>query len=175
MRVIKHTCFLITISIIFAVCLLACSNESQENANLSASENTRISNENTNEFDLAEFERNRELWTSKNIQNYKMIIGAQGLMLNFPEQVLIEVQNSRAKSIKSLSQTGKNNTFEYQPYDTVEKIFNFIKQKHSKKADTLNVRYEETLGYPIKIILDEKTNWSDDELMLNVFSLEVIN
>ncbi len=78
MRVLKHICFLIIVLIIFTI-LLSCSNTRQEtNSDLSVNQNTRISNSNTNQFNVAEFERNRELWTSKNIQNYKMIVGASG-------------------------------------------------------------------------------------------------
>jgi hypothetical protein len=36
------------------------------------------------------------------------------------EQVLIEVRNRRAKSIKSLSKTDKNGTETYKNYDTIE-------------------------------------------------------
>lgn len=173
MKILKHICFLIIISVIFAGFLLACSSERQENSNSAAAGKTSISNSNTNEFDVAGFERNRELWTSKNIQNYKMIVEAEGFIANFPEQVSIEVQNSRAKSIKSLSKTGRNFVELYKPYDTVEKIFDFIKQEHSKKADKLDVRFNETLGYPVEIILDERTKMSDDELRLKVINLEI--
>jgi predicted PurR-regulated permease PerM len=83
MNNLKKTCLLISVIFIFAVYLLACSTSVQNSNNLTANQNTRISNANTNQFDVAEFERNRELWTSKNIQNYKMIVGASGFLTNF--------------------------------------------------------------------------------------------
>jgi hypothetical protein len=173
MRVLKHICFLIIVLIIFTI-LLSCSNTRQEtNSDLSVNQNTRISNSNTNQFNVAEFERNRELWTSKNIQNYKMIVGASGFLTNFPEEVLIEVKNRQAKSIKSLSKTGRNYIEAYKDYNTIEKIFDFIERENSRRADKLNVRFNEEFGYPINIALDERTGWSDDELSLEVKSLEI--
>lgn len=130
----------------------------------------RISNSNTNQFDVAEFERNRELWTSKNIQNYKMIVSAEGFLTNFPE-VSIEVRNRQAKSIKSLSK-GNNYVKEYNNYDTVEKIFDFIES--GKGAYKLNAMFDEKLGYPKDVIYDGRLDVADDELQLQIKSLEAI-
>lgn len=173
MRVLKHICFLIIVLIIFTI-LLSCSNTRQEtNSDLSVNQNTRISNSNTNQFNVAEFERNRELWTSKNIQNYKMIVGASGFFTPFPEEVLIEVKNRQAKSIKSLSKTGKKSIETYKDYNTIEKIFDFIERENSRKADKLIVLFNEEFGYPINIALDRRIGWADDELSLEVKSLEI--
>lgn len=174
MRIIKHICFLIIVLVVFTI-LLSCSNERQEiNSNLATNQNTRISNSNTNQFDVAEFERNRELWTSRNIENYKMIVGAQGFLMNFPEQVLVEVQNRQAKSIKSLSGRNNNATQTYKEYDTIEKLFNLVEREKKKNAEKLYVKYDETLGYPAQIIIDERSDWADDELSITVKNLEVI-
>ncbi len=156
---------------IFVACLLSCSNAKQNLNDLTGSQNTRISNANTNEFNIAEFERNRELWTSKNIQNYKMIVGASGFLTNFPEKVLIEVRNRQAKSVKSLSETGRNYTEAYKNYDTVEKIFDFAKS--GKKADKLRAMFDENLGYPNQVVFDGRFDVSDDELQLQIISLEI--
>ena len=173
MRVLKHICFLTGFSVIFAVCFVACSNEKQAGSNLQKGEKTKISNANTNEFDVAGFERNRELWTSKNIQNYKIIIGAEGLLINFPEEVLIEVRNSRAASIKSLSKTGRNYTEGYKPYDTIEKLFALIEDAKKRNAESLFVRYDETFGYPARIYYEQSTKMSDDELLITVKDFEI--
>jgi Family of unknown function (DUF6174) len=155
------------------VLLLSCSNQAQEtDINRTTNENTKINNSNTNQFDVAEFERNRDLWTSKNIRNYKMIVGAHGLLTNFPEEVLIEVQNRKTKSIKSLSKTGRNYVEAYQPFSTVEKLFDFIEQ--AKKADKLEVGFDENLGHPTRITYDGSFGTADDELSLWIKSLEVI-
>ena len=102
-----------------------------------------------------------------------MIIRASGFMTNFPEQVLVEVQNHQVKSIKSLSKRGNNYVKAYKNYNTVEKIFDFIESENSRKPDKLNVRFNAEFGYPINVDLDEKTGWSDDELSLEVKSLEI--
>jgi hypothetical protein len=100
-----------------------------------------------------------------------MIIGANGFLTNFPEQVLIEVRNRQAKSIKSLSKTGRNYVGAYKNYDTVEKVFDFV--ENSKKADKLSVLFDENLGYPNQIAYDGRIDVYDDELSLKIFSLEV--
>lgn len=171
MNNLRRICFLVSILVIFMVYLLSCSNATQNSNDLTESQNTRVSNANTNQFDVAEFERNRELWTSKNIETYKMIVGASGFLTNFPEQVLIEVRNRQAKSIKSLSKTGRNYVEAYKNYDTVEKIFDFT--ENSKKTDKLSVIFDENLGYPNQIIYDGRVDVYDDELSLKIFSLEV--
>ena len=170
MRIIKHICFLTFGLVIFAT-LLSCSGKAKLSSDLAMNQNTKISNSNTNQFDVAEFERNRELWTSKNIQNYKMIIGASGFMMNFPEEVLIEVRNRQAKSM--VSKTDNKGVDLYKNYNTVEKIFDFIEREHSRKADKLHVKFDDTLGYPTAVNLDERVGMSDDELSLKIVSLEV--
>ncbi len=170
MTIIKHICFLTFGLIIFTV-LLSCSEKTELSVDLAINQNTKISDSNTNQFDVSEFERNKELWTSKNIQNYKMIVGASGFMMNFPEQVLIEVKNREAKSI--ISNTDNSWVESYKDYSTVEKIFDFIEREHSKKADKLYVEFDKTFGYPTKVNLNERVNTSDDELLLKVFSLEI--
>jgi hypothetical protein len=128
-----------------------------------------ISDSNTNHFDVAEFERNRELWTSKNIQHYKMIIGAEGFMMNFPEEVLIEVRTQRATSIKSLSKTGKNATDTYRGYNTVEKLFSFVDSQRKRGTKNLWVTYDTGYGYPTRIEVDQDGHYgNDDELLLEV-------
>lgn len=170
---LKKTCLLMSVIFIFAVYLLACSTSAQNSNNLTANQNTRISDANANQFDVAEFERNRELWTSKNIQNYKMIVGASGFLTNFPESVLVEVRNRQPKTVKSLSKEGRNHVETYKGYNTIEKLFGFVENQAKSKAHKLDVRYDENLGYPSYIYVDEHSG-SDDKLSLKVESLEVI-
>jgi len=101
-----------------------------------------------------------------------MIVGASGFLTNFPEEVLIEVRNRQAKSVKSLSKSGRNHVEAYKNFDTVEKIFDFVEKR--KKADKLNVLFDENFGYPNGIIYDGRADVSDDELQLQIKSLEVI-
>lgn len=125
---------------------------------------------NVNKFDIAEFKRNRDLWTSKNIQHYRMIIGAEGQMSNFPEEVLVEVSDQKIKSIKSLSKTGKNATQTYKGFDSVENLFGFIKEEYDRNAEKIEVIYDEELGYPHKILVD-RTQGTDDEIKIKITEL----
>ncbi len=51
MKILKHICLLISSLVIFAACLLSCSNATQNSNDLIANQNTRIANSNTNQFD----------------------------------------------------------------------------------------------------------------------------
>lgn len=134
-----------------------------------------LSDSNTNKFDLSVFEKNRELWTSQNIQSYRLIIGATGFLTNFPEEVLVEVRNREAKSIKSLSATGRNGTSTYSPYETVDKLFSFVSDQNRRGVKVLTVNYDPDLGYPKRIELDQDGYYgNDDELTLQVRSIEII-
>ncbi len=169
----KKISLLISVLFIFVVCLFSCSSATQNSNDLTANQNTRISNANTNQFNVAEFERNRELWTSKSIENYKMIVGASGFLTNFPEKVLIEVRNRQTKSIKSLSKTDRNYVEAYKNYDNIEKLFGFIENEARLKAHKLEVKYNENLSYPSYIYVDEHSGF-DDKLSLTVENLEII-
>ncbi|MBC7901019.1 MAG: hypothetical protein H7070_13315 [Saprospiraceae bacterium] len=171
MRAVKRIYLLIAFVTVCVVLVLSCSGENKNKDPTSSADQISIADANTNNFDVAEIEQNRDLWTSKNIQNYKMIIGAEGFLTNFPEQVLVEVHSHRLKTIKSLSKTGKNHTEAYKEFNTVEKLFDFIDRAQSKKPYRLFLRYDETFGYPTMIDLDDSPG-TDDRLILNVVSLE---
>lgn len=169
-KVLWQSYFLTLLLATSAIIFLSCENSSQNSEDLSL--NKKISNSNNSSFDIVEFERNKNLWTSQNIQNYKMIIGASGFITNFSEEVLIEVQNREAKSIKSLSKTGKNYTEAYKRFDSIEKIFNFV--ANNQKGHKLNVIFDKIFGYPSRVSYDEQAGIADDELELEVKRLEII-
>ncbi len=138
MRVLKRICLLITALVIFTI-LLCCSKETQSaNSNSVTSQNVTNqnaanSNSNVHRFDTAEFKRNKNLWNSKNIENYKMVVEAQS-SANLSNQVLIEVENRKAKSIKNTSETDEGSPEPYKICDTVEKIFGIIERAEKAKA-----------------------------------------
>lgn len=134
-----------------------------------------ISDANRNTFDVAEFEKNRNLWTSKNIQSYRMIIGASGFLTNFPEEASLVVRDGRVESIKSLSKTGRNATDTYKSYDTVNELFAFIDSQRKAGAVRLMVEYDPGIGYPTQIEVDQDGfRGNDDELSVEVRNFEVI-
>ena len=174
MKAAKHILALVLFWMLIGTLVLSCSKDNA-NGNSRGSNGMKVSEVNTDEFNLAVFERNRDLWTSKNIQHYKMIIGASGFLMNFPEKVLIEVRNSRPVSTYSLSKTGNNATNSYKGYDTVEHLFSFIETEKKRNAKRLDVIYDVSLGFPRQIRVDQDENVSDDELSLAVEKLEILN
>lgn len=155
--------------------ILACSNRENSEGNNSNQRSLSISDSNTDKFDIAKFERNRELWTSKNIQHYKMIVGAESFSVNFPEEVHVEVRNRRSVSIKSLSKSGRNATSTYVDFDTVQKLFDFIDEAVKGNAKSLYVGYDADFGFPSQIEVDRDGQYgNDDELLLKIRDFEVI-
>lgn len=168
--------FLIFILTIFAFHLFACSKEIQ-NPSITPDTNqptaSSDSNPNLHSFNLTEFKRNKDLWKTKNIKNYKMIVEARSMMY-FGEQVLIEVENGTAKSLKLITDSGHINAQAYKDFDTVEKIFGVAERAAEAKAETLNIGYNDAYGYPVQVIIDVSYKIADDEMSVKIKNLEVI-
>jgi len=173
MRAVRETILLLTAAVIIGGLVLSCHRNTVNSNNVKAPKN-ELSEANANTFDLAEFRRNKDLWTSKAIKNYKMIVGAEGFLTNFPEEVLIEVRNQKAVSTQSLSKTGKNYVQSYKPFNSIDKIFDFVEKESQKKPNRMTIQYDSELGYPKNLGLDERKGISDDELSLTVSKLEII-
>lgn len=123
-----------------AVSNLSCSNSGVEVANV---------------FDQAQFERNRELWTEKNVRNYRMVIGAWGFKPNYSEQVLIEVRNGTSASIDVLWDSGGGPAGATRPFDSVEKVFEFVFDQSRRSPQRFEVKYDREFGYPTSVEIDQ--------------------
>lgn len=126
-------------------------------------------------LNMAEFERNRELWTVRNVQNYKMLIGAFGVVKNYSEQVLIEVRNRKTASMELLWQSGGAPADPSRPFDSIEKIFEFVADQNRRGAKRIEVQYHPELGYPNNVVVDQDgQQGNDDDLLVRVKRLEMI-
>ena len=159
MRILFISIFLFTLVCTFA-CGQTASKTEQTNSKVEKAPSAHV-------FDLAEFEMNKEKWRSLAITNYDVTIEATGFLTNFPRPVLISVRNSKLVSIKSGDK--KNNYVKgYDFLNTVEKLFTFVESEWKRKAEVLNVIYDDEFGFPKSIALDEKKGMSDDELGVTV-------
>ncbi len=177
MNNLKEICLLVFVSVVCAVCLSSCSKQIL-NTNSVLETNQSFTNSNSNSdvhaFNATEFQRNKDLWKQQNIENYKMIVEARGWMINFPDEVLIEVESGRAKSVKQISRENREIGDVYKSFDNVEKIFALIEREKKAKAEVINVYYDKTLGYPLEVIVDESIGGADDEISVKIKNLEVI-
>src|SRR5688572_3931139 len=105
-------------------------------------------------FDVDVFERNHQLWRSKNIQNYTMVVRMEGFKLLFAEKAAVEVAGGEMQTVRSLSNTGPGGSKAYKMYETVERLFELLDEENKNGAKKIYVTYDETLGYPKAIDID---------------------
>ncbi len=141
---------------VFGLMLLGAKCQSVSSSESNAAGNTPdISQANTqesfvkkNEFIDSDFERNWKLWVENNISNYDLTVSIAVSSFTTPaEPVLIEVRAGKSISIKPLAKDDQRSLETYNHYDTVEKLFNKIKE-HAEKGDKVKVKYNKELGYP---------------------------
>lgn len=121
----------------------------------------------------SKLERNRRLWHESKITDYKMTTKVFESGHATPSGTrIIEVRGGNAISIK-LADTGVvDNSEKWKAYDTVEKIFGVIERAIGKNPQTLDVEYDERLGYPKKLRLEISFSATDDELAVDILKIE---
>ncbi len=165
MRTIRCLFLLTTGLFVVVTPLLSCS--------VSGSEGSVEGDNSPDRFDMAKFEHNRELWTEKNIQNYKMVVGAWGFRTGYSEQVLIEVRDREMASIEVAWESGGGAGETSRAFDSVEKIFDFIADQHRRTVKKLDVKYDRDLGYPSSVEVDpDGKPKNGDELLVRIKKLE---
>ncbi|MDF5712973.1 MAG: DUF6174 domain-containing protein [Rhizonema sp. NSF051] len=88
--------------------------------------------------------------------------------------VIIEVRNGSTTSITNAATNQPVNPELFQKYSTIPKLFNLIQNAQSRKASSLTVKYEPTLGYPTQINIDYNSQIADEEVYLTIENLQEI-
>lgn len=118
---------------------------------------------------------NRRLFRKQKITNYRYTLSNSCFCI--PEArgpVIIEVRNGETVSVTSEATGEKVNRDFFQNFDTVPKLFNVIRDAINRRADRLDVQYDDKFGYPTNISIDYKFQLADEELFLSVTDFEVI-
>ena len=168
MRVLKQISLLSFTCIALALFLLACSNDANV---MQVNRNGDVSNSDSYSFNREEFERNRELWRSKNITNYEMVMEARN-STNIANRVEIKVEDGKAKSVVKTDSSNRGTAEQYKSYDTVEKVFEIVERESKFKHDVLTVIYDPTLGYPKGVISDRSREIADEEFSISILNLK---
>ena len=59
-------------------------------------------------------------------------------------------------------------------YSSVPRIFQFIKETLAKHPDKIEVTFDETRGYPVRVFVDPKSDIADDEFYFEVSDFKVL-
>jgi hypothetical protein len=123
-----------------------------------------------------ELNRNRQLWNSKNILNYRYTYSNGCFCI--PEArgpVVIEVRNGVTTSITSVA-TGQpvSNPEFFERYNTIPKLFDVVGEAIAQKADRIDARYDGQFGYPIQINIDYSFQQADEEVFISIENFQVI-
>ncbi len=122
--------------------------------------------------DSQQLKTNQRLWNRQNISNYRYTFSRSCFCTAEARgPVIIEVRNGRTTSVTSVA-TGPVNPEFFQKYDTVPRLFDVIRDAIAKKADSLDVKYNSTLGYPTQINIDYKSQIADEEEYLTIENLQ---
>jgi hypothetical protein len=120
--------------------------------------------------------KNSRLWNRQDISNYRYTLSNSCFCL--PEArgpVVIEVRNGQTTSIISVAtKLPVSNPEFFQQYNTIPKLFRVIRDAINLRADSINVEYEPTLGYPTDISIDYLFQAADEELFLTITNFEEI-
>ncbi len=112
---------------------------------------------------------NRNLWNRQNISSYKYTLSKSCFCT--PEArgpVVILVRNGKTISITSVATGKPANPEFFQNYNTIPKLFDVIQDAIDRKASSLNVQYNQKLGYPTQINIDYNSQIADEELYLTI-------
>lgn len=118
-------------------------------------------------------ESNHRLWHESKITDYKMTIKVfQSGHANPSGTRIVEVRGGTATSIKIAESGLIDDSVKWKNFDTVEKIFGIIEVAIGKNPATLDVEYDEKLGYPEKLRLEYSFSMTDDELAVDILHIE---
>lgn len=113
----------------------------------------------------AAFNRNRRLWQSKQIENYRFTVA----ILCFCPGVrpaTVEVRGGRVASVDYGEAGLANDSMYVQRYLDVATIDALLAKidREWERADAVTVEYDRTYGYPTRVVIDYDRHWNDDEV-----------
>jgi len=111
--------------------------------------------------------KNKEKWKNKNINTYDLEIS---IWIFGPAsgEYVVEVKNNKAEIIE-----GKLKDYNGKLVGSINDLFSLVDSCVNEGGETIEVKYDEQLGYPKHIYCDHNKYWSDDEYKVNVNKLSI--
>ena len=121
---------------------------------------------------------NEQLWGDQELENYDFTLERQCFC---PEDwrgpVNIEVRNGTAVSVTYLSDGSVVTEGKFDDVDTIDKLFILLNNAYAgkgdfkQKADSVDVTYDEQMGYPVTLYIDVSQQMADEEQGYTVTNL----
>lgn len=125
---------------------------------------------------LEELRKNQQLWAKQNLRNYRYTLQVNCFCPpQITQPVVIEVRRGRTVSTRAANNRNTVNRDFFKDYDSVDKLFEIIRDAVAKNAHRIEVNYHPTLGYPTKVSIDYSQQMADEERYFTVERLEAIN
>lgn len=112
----------------------------------------------------------KERWASSGITNYDLDRRVVCYCIGAEDTVRCKVERDSAVSIINLT-TGQPVDIKRRTPATVQDLFDIIAEAENK-AQTLNVTYDATYGYPREITIDWSHTIADDEIFYHTIRLQ---
>ena len=125
------------------------------------------------------FQQNQAKWESQNIDHYRYTIAVSCFCPFAFVEVTYEVQNGQVVN-QSIQASPDNPVDEaqvtdfYQPYNTIEKVFDYIGEA-VRDADDTTIEYDPTYGFPTDVSIDWIELAIDDEIYLTLSNFEPLS
>lgn len=117
-----------------------------------------------------ELTNNEKLWKDQDLENYDFTLERQCFC---PEDwrgpVNIEVRGGTAVSVTYQSDGSTVTEEKFENVDTIDKLFTLLnnafagKGNFDQKADSVDVTYDEQMGYPVTLYIDVSQQMADEE------------
>ncbi|HEU4323541.1 MAG TPA: DUF6174 domain-containing protein [Roseiflexaceae bacterium] len=117
----------------------------------------------------------QQRWGSGGLVNYRYTLEITCFCVApANEQLLVEVQNGATARITTVAGGEAVSSDQAERAGTVPSLFEIIRDAHERGADEVDVTYDEALGYPTRIRIDEHAQAADDEAVYQVSDLAEI-
>ena len=127
----------------------------------------------------SDFQQNQDKWEGHGIDHYRFTVAVSCFCPFANVNVTYEVQNGQVvnQSIQSSPDNPVDETLVsdfYQPYNTIEKVFNYL-EGAINEADKTTIDYHPTYGFPSRASVDWIELAIDDETYLTISDFEPLS
>lgn len=131
----------------------------------------------TGSDEAAGLRRAQARWARAGVRDYAYTVRVLAFAPGVQRPARVTVQNGRTVSITPGDNDPtllENNGQVFAAYATLDDLFGVIQRAINARADSLDVDYDPTLGYPTRITIDYIRLAADDELGVNVSQFEAV-
>ncbi|MDX1932369.1 MAG: DUF6174 domain-containing protein [Capsulimonadales bacterium] len=116
-----------------------------------------------------ELNRNRALWRSRSIDSYAYTFRYGGFVpKSLAGPVRVEVRNGTVVSVTPTEPGAEIDRAFFARFDTIDELFDVIRQEESGTPDRLDTTYDPATGVPTQFYVDREFRMADEEYSFDV-------